>query len=56
MITDHGEPAYMLQPLPRRAVASAPLPDYYARLRQRQPTGLSEAETRRLWEEERGDR
>lgn len=56
VITDHGEPAYMLQPLPRRAVASAPLPDYYARLRQRQPTALSEDETRRLWEEERGDR
>ena len=56
VITDHGEPAYVLQPLPRRAVARTPPPDYYARLRQRQPTALSDAETRRLWEEERGDR
>jgi antitoxin (DNA-binding transcriptional repressor) of toxin-antitoxin stability system len=56
VITDRGEPAYLLQPLPRSAVASLPPPDYYARLRQRQPTPLSDAQTRRLWEEERGDR
>jgi antitoxin (DNA-binding transcriptional repressor) of toxin-antitoxin stability system len=56
VITDNGEPAYVLQPLPRRAVAANPAPDYYARLQRRQPVALSEAETRRLWEEERGDR
>lgn len=56
VITDNGEPAYLLRPLPRRAVASAPAPDYYARLQQRQPIAMSEAETHRLWEEERGDR
>ena len=56
VITDHGEPAYLLQPFPRKARASSPTPDYYARLRQRQPKPLSDEETRQLWEEERGDR
>jgi antitoxin (DNA-binding transcriptional repressor) of toxin-antitoxin stability system len=56
VITDHGQPAYVLQPLPRHPVVGAPLPDYYARLRQRQPTPLSEVQTQELWEEERGDR
>jgi len=46
----------VLQPLPRKVLAAAPAPDYYARLRRRQPIALTEAETRRLWEEERGDR
>lgn len=56
VITDNGEPTYLLQPLARPAVVPAPLPDYYARVRRRQPTALSASETRRLWEEERGDR
>ena len=56
VITDHSEPAYVLQPLPRKVLAAAPAPDYYARLRRRQPIALTEAKTRRLWEEERGDR
>ncbi len=55
VITDRGEPAYVLKllppPPPRKAVA---MPDYYARLVKRQPKPLSSDETRRFWEEERG--
>lgn len=56
VITDHGEPAYLLQPLPRKSTSISPAPDYYARLQRRQPKPLTDEETRRLWEEERGDR
>ncbi len=56
VITDRGEPAYLLQPVPRKPTRSAPPPDYLARLLQRQPKPLTEEETGRLWEEERGDR
>ena len=56
VITDHGEPAYLLKPLPRRPSKRAPLPDYYARLLQRQPKPIPAEETRRFWKEERGDR
>ena len=56
VITDHGEPAYLLKPLPQKPMKSARLPDYYARLLKRQPKPLSPAETRRFWKEERGDR
>ncbi|MBM3840384.1 MAG: type II toxin-antitoxin system Phd/YefM family antitoxin [Verrucomicrobia bacterium] len=56
VITDHGAPAYVLkavisQPPKRRR----PL-DYYARLLKRQPKPMPAEETRRFWEEERGDR
>jgi antitoxin (DNA-binding transcriptional repressor) of toxin-antitoxin stability system len=53
VITDHGEPAYLLKSLPRRPVTSGSLPDYYARLSKRQPRPLSAAATREFWEEER---
>ena len=56
VITDRGEPAYVLQPLPRKVKPAATLPDYLGRMVRRQPRPLSGAETRRLWEEERGDR
>lgn len=56
VITDNGEPAYLLQPLPRKPVAVGATRNYYARLRRRQPVALSATETHRLWEEERGDR
>ncbi len=56
VITDHGEPAYLLQPVPAKPRASTPTPDYYARLQQRQPRPFSEEETRRLWEGERDER
>jgi hypothetical protein len=38
------------------APARKPLPDYMARLLARQPTPMSEAASRALWEYERGDR
>ena len=53
VITDHGQPAYVIKPLPRAQKQSAPLPDYYARLLKRQRTPLSLAATRQFWEEER---
>lgn len=56
VITDRGEPAYLLQPLPAPTRSVASPRDYLERLRRRQPKALSAAETRRLWEDERGDR
>lgn len=56
VITDRGEPAYILQPVPARPPTAAPARDYLGRLLGRQPEPLSPEETRRLWEEERGDR
>jgi antitoxin (DNA-binding transcriptional repressor) of toxin-antitoxin stability system len=54
VITDHGEPAYIIKSLPPRPKRKASLPDYYARLLQRQPDPLSPEATRQFWEEERG--
>jgi len=54
VITDHGEPAYVIKLLispPKRATS---LPDYYGRLLKRQPKPLSAEATRRFWDEERG--
>ncbi len=53
VITDHGEPAFVLKPLPQSPKGGKPLPDYYARLLKRQPKALSAAATRAFWEEER---
>ena len=53
VVTDHGEPAYVIKLLLAPAKKRRPLPDYYARLRKRQPKGFSAAETRQFWEEER---
>ncbi len=53
MITDHGEPAYVLKALPQPVKLKASARDYHARLLQRQPKALSPKETRRFWEEER---
>jgi antitoxin (DNA-binding transcriptional repressor) of toxin-antitoxin stability system len=55
VITDRGEPAYVLKLLPRKKKKRTPLPDYYAILLKHQPKPLSAEETRRFWEEERGD-
>ncbi len=56
VITDHGLPAYILKPVARQPAKRAQALDYYARLLKRQPKPMSAAETRRFWEEERGDR
>lgn len=53
VVTDRGEPAYLLKALPRLHKRSARMPDYYARLRKRQPVPLTAEETRRFWDEER---
>lgn len=54
VITDHGEPAYLLRTVPEspRKQVSSP-PDYYARLLKRQPKPLSAEATRQFWDEER---
>lgn len=54
VITDHGEPAYVLKPLPQRPRMKAAPPDYYARLLKRQPQPISAQDTYQFWEEERG--
>jgi antitoxin (DNA-binding transcriptional repressor) of toxin-antitoxin stability system len=54
VITDHGEPAYVIKSLPPTPKKGASLPDYYARLLKRQPEALSAEATRQFWEEERG--
>ena len=56
VITDRGEPAYVLQALPRQTRSGAPPRDYLDRLLRRQPVPMSASATRRLLEEERGDR
>ncbi len=53
VITDHGEPAYLLKLLPHKPRESTPPPDYYARLVKRQPKMLSAEATVQFWEEER---
>jgi antitoxin (DNA-binding transcriptional repressor) of toxin-antitoxin stability system len=54
VITDNGEPAYLIKLLPSKPKESLAPPDYYARLLKRQPAPLSNKETRKFWEEERG--
>ena len=53
VVTDHGEPAYVIRLVPAPAKMRPPLPDYYARLRKRQPKALSAERTRQFWKEER---
>ncbi len=53
VITDHGQPTYLLRPLPPSPRRSASPPDYYARLLKRQPKPLSAGATREFWEAER---
>ena len=55
IITDNGEPAYVVRPVARKPKATTSMPDYYARLLKRQPNPMSEEETRRFWDHERGD-
>ncbi len=53
VVTDHGEPAYVIKLLPAPTRKRPPLPEYYARLRKRQPKPLSAEDTRQFWEGER---
>ena len=54
VITDHGEPAYVIRLLPARPRQRRSLPDYYGRLLKRQPPPLSAEGTRQFWERHRG--
>jgi antitoxin (DNA-binding transcriptional repressor) of toxin-antitoxin stability system len=56
VITDNGEPAYLLKSLPRKPKERPPLPDYHARLLEQRPTPMSDQATREFWEEARGGR
>jgi antitoxin (DNA-binding transcriptional repressor) of toxin-antitoxin stability system len=56
IITDNGEPAFLIKALPRKPPKSATAPDYYARLLKHQPKPLSGPQTNAFWEDERGDR
>ena len=59
VITDNGVPSFEIKPLqPKPATKRKPaaMPDYYARVIRRQPKAMTGEETRRFWEEERGDR
>jgi len=53
IITDHGEPAYVIKSLPPISSGNADLPDYYSRLLNRQQKPISAETTNRFWEEER---
>jgi len=53
VITDRGQPAYLLKALARPRKRTVSMPDYYGRLRKRQPVPLSAQETCRFWDEER---
>ncbi len=53
VITDRGEPAYLLKALPRPQKRATAMPNYYRRLRKRQPIPLTAEQTRQLWDEER---
>jgi antitoxin (DNA-binding transcriptional repressor) of toxin-antitoxin stability system len=53
VITDRGEPAYLLRPLPKKPRQPVAMPDYLGRLARRQPRLLSVDEARGFWEEER---
>jgi antitoxin (DNA-binding transcriptional repressor) of toxin-antitoxin stability system len=53
-ITDRGEPAYVIKSLPKPSKKRPTSPDYYARLLEYQPKQMTDEETRKFWEDERG--
>ena len=54
-ITDNGEPAFVMTPIPRRRPKTTPMPDYYQQLLEHQPIPMSEEATRAFHEENRDD-
>jgi len=56
MITDNGVPRFVLKSLPSPPIRRGPLPDYYGRLLKQRPSPLSLKKTRKLHEENRGER
>ena len=55
-IPDNGEPVVVTKPASPKSRKPIPMPDYWARVIARQPIAMSAEETKRFWEEERGDR
>jgi len=55
IITDNGDPAYVMKPVAQKPRRRAAAPDYYSRLIQIMPKPMTEEESRRLHEENRGD-
>lgn len=53
VITDRGQPSYVINLLQRNPKKKAPVPNYYTRLLKRQPVPLTSDATRKFWEEER---
>ena len=49
-------PVAATKPPPPKPKKPVPLPDYMARILQRQPKAMSAKATREFWEDERGDR
>ena len=56
LLTENGKPRYRLTLYTPPADGKPPTIDYWARLNSYQPDGLTEAETRSIHEENRGDR
>ncbi len=55
IITDNGDPTYVMRPVAKAPQKLVPLPDYYARVLKRQPRAMTGQETRRFHEENRGE-
>ncbi len=56
VITDRGEPTYLLKSLPQQPAKRGRLFDHYERLLKRQPKAIRAEEMRQFWQEERGER
>lgn len=56
VITDNGVPSFLLKALPPEVKQRNPLPDYYSRLQEQQPVALTAEQTRKLLDENRGER
>ena len=55
-IPDNGEPTVVTKSATPKSRKPVPMPDYWARVIARQPKAMTAEETKRFWEEERGDR
>ena len=55
-ITDHGEPAYLLKPMPQEAANPRHRFDHYEGLLKGQPKAIQAEEIRRFWPKERDER
>ena len=56
IVTEHGEPRFLLQPYRAKPVRKTPAVDFYKRLVSRMPKMLSESQSRAIDELNRGER